>query len=124
MAVDADLHDVTRELFVRGVELGELIGGLEAPAIGSAQGLAVDVLQEHQPRCTTHRAVGVERLAKMAGGPEQLGLGIANVEAVPFPGPQITQHRTAGECVVDDAAHGGSVGREERPESRELEPAP
>ena len=72
-----------------------------------------------------HGAVAVERLAEVAGGPEQLGLGIADVEAVPLAGAQVAEHRPAGECVVDVMAHGGSVARRgtNPPEDRrELEP--
>src|SRR5262249_2019612 len=107
--VDAHLDDIAGELFARRLELGELRRGLDAPAVGAAQAVAVDVRHQHEALRTADRAGAVERPAQVAGRPEQLGLGIADVESGPLPGAQVAQHRPAGECVIDVMAHGRSV---------------
>ena len=73
--------------------------------------LAVDVGDEAQVALAAHRAVVVDRLADVAAGPEQLGVGVADVEAGRrAPAPEVAQHGSPGERVVDvTLAHGAAV---------------
>ncbi len=109
VALDAHLDDVARKLLTRRVELGQLLGRLDAATVGTPQALAVDVRHEHEAMGATDRAVGVEGLTEVARGSQELGLGVADVEARPLPGAQVAKHRPAGECVVDVMAHGNGA---------------
>src|SRR4051794_25250264 len=111
VALDAHLDDVARELLARRLELRQLFGRLDAAPVGTPQPVAVDVRHQHEAVGAADGTVAVEALAEVARRPQQLGLGVADVEASPLPGAQVTQHCPAGQCVVDVMAHGSERKR-------------
>ena len=87
---------------MRGVELLELALGRDAAAVGLAQRVAVDVRDEAQARASPQTGQSPSaRLADVAAGPQQLGVGVADVEAARAARPQVAQHGPSGERVVD-----------------------
>ena len=80
-AVGADLDDVAGELVVRRAEALELARVDDAAPVGLAQLLAVDV--RHEAHVVRRRTPGTRRrrrLPDVAGGPQQLGVRVADVE--------------------------------------------
>lgn len=103
--VETDLHDVPRELFVRGLELGELLGSRDAPTVGLAKCVAVDVRDEAQAGTAAHRAVTVLDVADVPTRPEQLGMGVADIGPIASARAEVAQDCPSGERVVDVTSH-------------------
>ena len=111
VAVEADLDDVAGELLVGRVEAFELGGRGDAAPVGTGEGVAVDVGDEAEVPAAADRAVGGGGRADVAPGPEELGVGVADIVPLEAPGPQVAQDRPSGQRVVDVPPHGVSVGR-------------
>ena len=79
----------------------------DRPAVGLLELVAVDVGDEAQVRLAAHRALVVDVDPDVLGRPDQLRVGVADVEAGERPAPEVAQDRPAGERVVRDAGHGG-----------------
>lgn len=102
-AVEADLDYVAGELLVGGVEAGQLEVRGDAPAIGGAKGVAVHVRDQAEVLRPTYGAIDVGLFTHVTTGPEELGVGVADVVAISPAGPQIAEHGSPSEHVVDVA---------------------
>ena len=109
-AVDADLDVVAGELVVGAAEPGQLVVVGDAAAVRLLQLLAVDVGDDPHPAGAANRAVVLELGAEVGRGPEQLGVGVADVEPGERTLLEVAQDRPASEGVVRDGTHGRSVG--------------
>jgi len=106
-AVDAHLDHVPGELLVGRLELLELGRGADAAPVRAPERVAVDIGDEPEVRAPADRAVAPGRFTDVTTGPHELGMRVADVEAVEAAGPQIAQHRAPGKRVVDVPPHGG-----------------
>jgi hypothetical protein len=100
-AVETDLDDIAGELVERRVQLVELAGVRDATAVGLLQRVAVHVGDVAHALGPADRAVVRCGLAHVAGGAEQLRMGVAHVESRDRAAPDVAQDRSAGECVVN-----------------------
>lgn len=86
-----------------GVEAGELVVRGDAATVGRPQGIAVDVRDEPEVFGAADGTVAAGGLTHMATGPEELGVGIADVVAISPAGPHVAEHGSPSEHVVDVA---------------------
>src|SRR5206468_7574413 len=84
-ALGADLDHVAGELVAGFAEAVELTLVRDAAAVGGPQGIAVDVGDEPELDLLADRAVLPGLLADVAGGPDELGMGVAYLEPAQLP---------------------------------------
>lgn len=106
--VDADFNDVAGELVDGRAEALELAGVTDASAVGALQPVAVHVGDVPEPPATAHGADGVGVGPDVAGGTQELGVGVAHLVATQLPLAEVAKHHPLGECVVG-RRHVGSV---------------
>ena len=117
LAARADLDDVAAGARVGGRHAQAGVDRPDAPVL-VAQALAVDVGQQHQLDLAADRAVVLRGLAHVLGGPDQLGVGVADVGEPEHADLGVAQQRALGEREVDDPQLGPLVA----PQRRALRP--
>lgn len=120
-ALRADLDHVAGELVVLFPELREFAGTRDAAAVGVLQLVAVDVLHVPEILPAAHGAVLGDRLPHVAGGPQELGVGVAHVEPRDTTSSEVPEDGPPGQGVVNVASHDGQptgVPGGERPHPR------
>ena len=110
VAVGAHLDDVRRERVVALVELRELGLLCDATPVGR-KSRPEHVGDEHEGRALAgalgaDRAFDPCRRTDFAGGPHQLGMGVAHLMACEPALAVLGEQRSAGQPVVDDARTG------------------
>src|SRR5581483_5074258 len=104
-ALGADLDHVAGELVAVLAEAVELALVRDAAAVGGLERVAVDVGHQPQLRLLADRALLLGLLPEMAGGPDELRVGVAVLGPADLPRAPLAQDRSASEAVVDSAAH-------------------
>ena len=97
----AGFDDVSSELVGSGVQLGELLGSADAAAVGRKAG-AENIGDQTQIVLATDRAGDTGRAAHVAGGADELGVGIANLVLAQTAATELVDQMAAREAVVDD----------------------
>src|SRR5215211_7009597 len=108
VAAGADLDHVAGHLIHGAVQVGEAVAGPDA-AVGLAQGVPEDVGDVDQRLGGADRAGGGGLLADVAGGPQQLGVGVADLVARQPAAAELGELRPLGQGVVDEPHLGASV---------------
>jgi len=114
-AVVADLDDVPGELVVLAGEAFEFALGREAAAVGVAEPVAVDVGHEAEGVLGADRTGPAGRFPDVLGGPDELGMGVADVLGPDHAAPQVPEQGPAGQGVIGVARHGAGAYRRPRP---------
>lgn len=81
-AIDADLDDVARELFVVRNQLRQPLGRINDAAVIPFEVLSINVTNRFQRFVGAHRALLREVLPDVLGGAKELGMGVANVRRI------------------------------------------
>ncbi len=109
--VGAHLDLVTGELVDLLAEPLQLLGAGDAPPVRAVppESVTVDVGNHPQAGFLTDGAVALGLGSHVAGGPHQLGVRVAEVEARLHPVAVVPQQRPALERVVDLSGHRSGV---------------
>ena len=105
-AVEADLDDVTGELLVGGFQLRQLLGRRDTATIRLAERVAVHVRDETQAGVAADRTIAILDVTDVAPGPQQLGMGVADIAPVASARAEVPENGPAGQRVVHMTAHG------------------
>jgi len=90
--INTDLNEITPELLVASREFFEFGGIRNTTAVGPPQLITVDIGHDAQAVLTTDRAVAGGGGAEIATGSQQLGVGIADIDAGAAAGSKIAQN--------------------------------